>query len=150
MFERLFNRPITVAQQWAGPLLEERLRYLAHLAEQGVARHRLQVRAYYLLMVAQCLRLAERPGELITPGELKRQARRGSQQPGPRKVIGSQWQSLLRELFVTRHPPFRPMDRRCKFLRAPTSSPGKTCRRPRPRSRTYSAVQRPMPRSCRN
>ena len=36
MFERLFNRPITLAQQWAGPLLEDRLRYLSHLAEQGV------------------------------------------------------------------------------------------------------------------
>ena len=58
MFERLFNRPITLAQQWAGPLLEDRLRYLSHLAEQGVGRHGLQVRAYYVLMVTQCLRLA--------------------------------------------------------------------------------------------
>ena len=74
MFERLFDRPTTVAQQWAGPLLEERLRYLSHLAEQGVARHGLQVRAYYLLMVAQCLRLAERPGELISHDEIERQA----------------------------------------------------------------------------
>ena len=45
MFERLFNRPVTLAQQWAGPLVEDRLRYLSHLAEQGVARHGLQVRA---------------------------------------------------------------------------------------------------------
>ena len=65
MFERLFNRPITLTQQWAGPLLEERLRYLSFLAEQGVGRHGLQVRAYYLLTVAQRLRLAERPGELV-------------------------------------------------------------------------------------
>jgi site-specific recombinase XerD len=94
MFERLFNRPITLAQHLAGPLLEDRLRYLAHLAEQGVARHRLQVRAYYLLMVAQRLRLAERPGELITPDELARQAHRWAEQPGPRKVIGSKWQQV--------------------------------------------------------
>ena len=94
MFERLFDRPITVAKQWAGPLLEERLRYLSHLAEQGVARHRLQVRAYYLLVVAQRLRLAERPGELISSGEIERQARRSAQQPGPRKVIGSEWQRV--------------------------------------------------------
>jgi hypothetical protein len=31
---------------------------------------------------------------------------------------------------------------------APASSPEKICSLPRPRSRTYSAVQRPMPRSC--
>lgn len=94
MFERLFDRPITVAQQWAGPLLEERLHYLSHLAEQGVARHRLQVRAYYLLVVAQRLRLAQRPGELISSGQIERQARCWAQQPGPRKVIGSEWQRV--------------------------------------------------------
>src|SRR5436305_4087886 len=89
MFERLFDRPITVARQWAGPLLEERLRYLSHLVEQGVGRHSLQIRAYYLLMVAQRLRLAERPGELISRGEIERQAHLWAQQPGPRKLIGS-------------------------------------------------------------
>ena len=95
MFERLFDRPITLARQRAGPLLEERLRYLSHLAEQGVARHGLQVRAYYLLVVAQRLRLAERPGELISRDEIERQAHRWAQQPGPRKVIGSKWQRMI-------------------------------------------------------
>jgi site-specific recombinase XerD len=94
MFDRLFSRPTTLAQQQAGPLLEERLRYLSHLAEQGVARHGLQVRAYYLLVVAQCLRLAERPGELISHGEIERQAHLWAQQPGPRKVIGSKGQRV--------------------------------------------------------
>ena len=94
MFERLFDRPATLARQRAGPLLEERLRYLSHLAEQGVGRHGLQVRAYYLLMVAQCLRLAERPGELISHGEIERQAHLWAPQPGPRKVIGSKWQRV--------------------------------------------------------
>lgn len=94
MFGGLFDRPITVAQQWAGPLLEERLRYLSHLAEQGVGRHALQVRAYYLLVVAQRLRLAERPGELVSTGEIERQARRWALQPGPRKVVGSKWQRV--------------------------------------------------------
>jgi integrase/recombinase XerD len=94
MFDRLFNRPITVAQQWAGPLLEERLRYLSHLAEQGVGRYGLQVRAYYLLVVAQRLRLAERPGELISRDEIARQAHLWAQQPGPRKVIGSKCQRV--------------------------------------------------------
>jgi integrase/recombinase XerD len=89
MFERLFNRPATLARQRAGPLLEERLRYLSHLAEQRVGRHSLQVRAYYLLMVAQRLRLVDRPGELISHDEIKQQAHLWAQQPGPRKVIGS-------------------------------------------------------------
>jgi hypothetical protein len=94
MFERLFDRRITVARQRAGPLLEERVRYLSHLAEQGVARHGLQVRAYYLLVVAECLRLAKRPGKLISRGEIKRQAHLWAQQPGPRKLIGSKWQRV--------------------------------------------------------
>ena len=94
MFERLFDRPITVARQWAGPLLEERLRYLSHLVEQGVGRHSLQIRAYYLLMVAQRLRLAERPGELISRSEIERQAHLWAQQPGPRKLIGSDCQRV--------------------------------------------------------
>ena len=38
--------------------------------------------------------------------------------------------------------------RRRRLLRAPTSSPGKTLSRPRPRSSTYSADQRPIPRSA--
>src|SRR5271166_1147706 len=94
MFERLFDRPATLAQQWEGPLLEERLRYLSHLAEQGVARHGLQVRAYYLLVVAQCLRLADRSGELISRSEIERQAHLWAQQPGPRKLIGSKHQRV--------------------------------------------------------
>ena len=95
MFERLFNRPVTLARQRAGPLLEERLRYLAHLAAQGVARHGLQVRAYYLLVVAQSLRLAERPSELISRGEIERQAHLWAQQPIPRRVIGSESQRAV-------------------------------------------------------
>jgi site-specific recombinase XerD len=94
MFERLFDRRITVARQRAGPLLEERVRYLSHLAEQGVSRHGLQVRAYYLLVVAERLRLANRPGELISRGEIERQAHLWAKQPGPRKVIGSKWQRV--------------------------------------------------------
>jgi hypothetical protein len=89
MFERLFDRPATLTRQRAGPLLEQRLRYLSHLAEQGVARHGLQVRAYYLLVVAQCLRPAERSGELVSRGEIERQAHLWAPQPGPRKLIGS-------------------------------------------------------------
>ena len=94
MFERLFNRAITVVKQRTGPLLEDRLRYLSHLAEQGLNRHSLQVRAYHLLVVAQRLWLAERPDEFISHIEIERQARRWAKQPGPRKEIDSKWQRM--------------------------------------------------------
>ncbi|HLN33114.1 MAG TPA: tyrosine-type recombinase/integrase [Gemmataceae bacterium] len=80
--------PLPWRSNGRAPLLEERLRYLSHLAEQGVARHGLQVRAYYQLMIAQCLRLAERPGELISCCEIERQALLWAQQPGPRNRRG--------------------------------------------------------------
>ena len=34
MFEQLFKQPQALARQRAGPLLQERLRYLDHLADQ--------------------------------------------------------------------------------------------------------------------
>ena len=38
MFERLFDCPRVLMRQRAGPLLEERLRYLCHRADQGITR----------------------------------------------------------------------------------------------------------------
>ena len=58
----------------AGPLAEERVRYLTHLAGQGMARRTLRVVAYYLLAVAQYLRLAARPGEVISYAEIEENA----------------------------------------------------------------------------
>jgi hypothetical protein len=37
MFDHLFQRPQALARQRAGPLLEERLGYLRHLASQCMA-----------------------------------------------------------------------------------------------------------------
>ena len=74
MFEQLFERPHALARQRAGPLAEERVRYLTHLAGQGMARRTLRVVAYYLLAVAQYLRLAARPGEVISYAEIEENA----------------------------------------------------------------------------
>jgi site-specific recombinase XerD len=74
MFEQFFTLPRTVAHHWAGPLLEERLRYLQHLAGQGLARWSLATAARYLLRVAVALRLADRPGEVIDLAEIDQQA----------------------------------------------------------------------------
>lgn len=38
MFDQLYTYPATVARHRSGPLLEERLAFLAHLADQGYAR----------------------------------------------------------------------------------------------------------------
>ena len=38
MFDQLFTSPVAVARHRTGPLLEERLAYLTHLANQGYAR----------------------------------------------------------------------------------------------------------------
>src|SRR5262249_15586105 len=74
MFDQLFKRPQALARQRAGPLAEERLGYLAFLADQGMARGTLQAAAYHLLTVAYSLRLAERPGEVITLAEIEQKA----------------------------------------------------------------------------
>ena len=41
MFDQLFKRPVAVARHRTGPLLEERLAFLTHLANQGYSRQEL-------------------------------------------------------------------------------------------------------------
>jgi site-specific recombinase XerD len=74
VFEQLFEGPRALARQRSGPLVEERRRYLNHLAAQGLARKSLRHTAYYLLAVADSLRLSDRPGEVIDRAEIEHQA----------------------------------------------------------------------------
>jgi site-specific recombinase XerD len=74
VFEQLFKRPSALARHRAGPAAEERLRYLAHLAAQGLTRPSLQTAAQHLLLIAAYLRLASRPGEAIGLAEIEQQA----------------------------------------------------------------------------
>ena len=84
MFEQLFERPHALARQRHGPLFEERLRYLSHGAEQQMARRTLRGIAIYLLIVAKALRLADRPGELISRDEIEAAANRwANRRPKP-------------------------------------------------------------------
>src|SRR5687768_15514022 len=76
MFERLFKAPHALARQRNGPLAEERLRYLAHCAGQQMAAVTLRHVASFTLLIAKALRLAERPGEVITRAEIEAEARR--------------------------------------------------------------------------
>jgi integrase/recombinase XerD len=74
MFDQLIARPLARARHRTGPLVEGRLAYLDHLAGQGMSRTSLRATADYLLVVADRLRLADRPGEAISREEIERQA----------------------------------------------------------------------------
>ena len=49
MFNQLFTSPRAVERYSSGPLLEERLRYLAHCAAQGSTRSSLRLIAQHQL-----------------------------------------------------------------------------------------------------
>jgi integrase len=70
MFERLLKDPRALTRQRNGPLTEERRRYLAHCIEQQKSRETLRGTASYVLVIAEALRLAERPTEIITRAEI--------------------------------------------------------------------------------
>jgi hypothetical protein len=82
MFEQLFKRSHALARQRSGPLVEERRRYLAYLADQGWARRPLIVVAYYLLRIVEYLRLGERPDEVVSSVEIEEAARRWGDRTG--------------------------------------------------------------------
>ena len=77
MFDQLFPDSRALARQRDGPLAEERRRYLVHCAEQQMAHKTLLEIARCTLAAANALRLAERPGELITREEIKAAADAG-------------------------------------------------------------------------
>jgi site-specific recombinase XerD len=74
MFDRLFTYPHTLARHRNGPLVNERLAYLTHLALGGLSRNGLRKTAEHILVVADKLRLANRPGETISREEIERWA----------------------------------------------------------------------------
>ena len=73
MFDQLYTSPAAVARHRSGPLLKERLAFLAHLAEQGYARKGLRERAQGLLAIAQMRGLTGRPRKVVTLNEVKRE-----------------------------------------------------------------------------
>ena len=74
MFDELFERPHAITRQRSGPLAEERLRYLHHLADQAFSHASLRVIAYYLLVICDYLNLADRDGEMISRAEIEEKA----------------------------------------------------------------------------
>jgi site-specific recombinase XerD len=71
MFDQLFKSPVVLARHRTGPLLEERLSFLAHLANQGYSRTQLRRNANGLLVIAQMLGAGSRPRTPITAERLK-------------------------------------------------------------------------------
>ena len=55
MFDQLYTCPVAVARHRTGPLLEERLAFLTHLADQGYTPNALRRSARRLLVIARCL-----------------------------------------------------------------------------------------------
>ena len=49
MFDQLFVRSDALTRQFSAPLVDERRRYLAHCAEQGMSRSTLRLTARLLL-----------------------------------------------------------------------------------------------------
>ena len=87
MFDQLFRFPRALARQKNGPLSEERSRFLSHCADQQMSPITLRGIAHYLLIVVEALRLAERPGEIITRMEIEAEAKRWVQrQPEARRA----------------------------------------------------------------
>jgi len=76
MFDQLLKQPHAMAVHRNGPLAEERRRFLAYCAEQQISWDVLRRIANYTLVIAKALRLAKRPGELITRAEIKAAADR--------------------------------------------------------------------------
>jgi integrase/recombinase XerD len=71
MFDQIFSLPHVINRYRVGPLAEERLRYLAHCAEQQMSRWMLRTIARYTLIAASVLRLSKRPGAAVSRGEVK-------------------------------------------------------------------------------
>src|SRR3954452_9075071 len=103
MFEQLFKGPHALARQRNGPLAEERLRYLAHCAEQQMSPGTLRRIAIYTLVVAKALRLADRPGELVTRAEIEAEADRwANRHPRPPAMRETHLSGLRFTSYATR------------------------------------------------
>lgn len=74
MFEKLFTTPRAVERYSRTPLLDERVRYLAHCAARGSTRSSLRLIAQHQLVLIDYLQL--RTAESVTVEEIKRAADR--------------------------------------------------------------------------
>lgn len=86
MFDNLFVRSDALTRQISAPLVDERRRYLAHCAEQGMSRGTLRLKARLLLSITKYLRLADRPNSTISGQEVEKAASRCANHKGPSAI----------------------------------------------------------------
>jgi site-specific recombinase XerD len=72
MFDQLFDRPSAVARYRTGPMLEERVAFLKHLANEGYSRQGVRDHARYLLAIARTLGRSSPPPKALTFAEVRR------------------------------------------------------------------------------
>ena len=72
MFDQLHPSPAAVARYGGAPLLEERLAYVTHLADQGYAWDSLRQTASDLLLIVKMLGLSNPPRKAVTRDEVER------------------------------------------------------------------------------
>ena len=61
MFNQLFFRSDALTRQLSAALVDERRRYLAECASQGISRKTLRAKSLILLSIVEHLRLGHRP-----------------------------------------------------------------------------------------
>jgi hypothetical protein len=99
MFNQLFFRSDALTRQLSAPLIDERRRYLAHCATQGMSRRTLRIKARLLLSIAEYLELSARPNDTIDLPEIKKAASRWSSHNWPSST--SSYAKLSRKYFIT-------------------------------------------------
>ena len=72
MFDQLYTCRGVIARHCSGPLLIERLAFLAHLRDQGYIPNGLREKARDLLAISRMIGLASRPRKTMTLNEVKR------------------------------------------------------------------------------
>lgn len=83
MFDQLFVRSDALTRHLWAPLVDERRQYLTHCAVQGMTKSTLEAKARGLLLIAEYLRLADRPSNTITLSKIKKAATRWSNHNWP-------------------------------------------------------------------
>jgi integrase/recombinase XerD len=83
MFDQLFVRSGALTRQLSAPLVNERRQYLTHCALRGMTKSTLEAKARLLLSIAEYLRLADRPSDMISLSEIKKAAIRWSNHNWP-------------------------------------------------------------------
>jgi hypothetical protein len=93
MFDQLLEGSHALARHLSVPLVDERRRYLAHCAEEGMAKGTLRLMAGLLMAAEEYLKLAERPVATITIQEIEE--------------AGTRWSTRKSLPPVRLHPPDR-------------------------------------------